>query len=63
MYSLLAAYELGATATRLQEIFDVESKEYLPIFTEDRNARTVVPQDVTITRDSWREYVGLKNDR
>ena len=56
--SILAAYDLGASAKQLQAIFDHEQGGLSPIHLADRRAGTVEVQDMKITAENWRQYVG-----
>lgn len=58
MCSILAAYDLGASAKQLQAIYDSELNGLSPIHLADRKAGTVQVQDVEITGDNWREHLG-----
>ena len=50
--SLLAAYDLGATASHFKKIYDVESKIQRPIVLEEKDS-TIVVND-----DNWIQYLG-----
>ena len=56
--SLLAAYDLGASAKQLQEIYDREKEGLSPLHLADRKTNTVEEQHVEITLSNWTEYLG-----
>ncbi|KAF8630301.1 hypothetical protein AX15_003013 [Amanita polypyramis BW_CC] len=51
-HHLLAAYDLGASTSLLQKIYDTEAKAQRPIFTEEKD------EAITITKENWTKYLG-----
>lgn len=51
-FSLLAAYDLGASATLLQKIYENEAKIQRPILLSDTD------KQIVITADNWTQYIG-----
>ena len=56
--SILAAYDLGASASQLEAIYKREEDDLDPIHLADRKARVVEEQHVKIAQINWTEYVG-----
>lgn len=51
--SILAAYDLGATAGMLQKIYDEEAAVQRPIYLDDSKNK-----DIVITTENWTQFVG-----
>ena len=56
--SILAAYDLGATAEQLAVIYDSEKEGLDPIHLADRKSKAVEQQHVQILPSNWTEYLG-----
>lgn len=48
----MAAYDLGATASHLKKIYDVEAAIQRPIFVEEKDA------SISVNDDNWVQYLG-----
>ncbi|KAK2465579.1 hypothetical protein APHAL10511_002471 [Amanita phalloides] len=51
-HHLFAAYDLGASPSLLQKIYDEEAKSQRPIFLEEKD------KDVVITKENWKQCLG-----
>lgn len=60
MLSLLAAYDLGATAKLLQAIYDQEKKTLSPINLLDRKEQIIGTLGTVITKENWTEHIGFE---
>lgn len=58
LYSLLAAYDLGAPSSLIQAIYDEEKHGLNSVFTADRPNKTVERQNLHIGVDTWTHYLG-----
>ncbi|KAI0311835.1 hypothetical protein OF83DRAFT_1177199 [Amylostereum chailletii] len=56
-HHLLAAYDLGASPSLLQAIYDKDAPELRPIAAEHKG-ETIEAQDVKVNSGNWREYLG-----
>ena len=59
---MLAAYDLGASAKLLQDIYDEEKGSLKPLHYEN-TAPKKEPHTVTITKANWTEYLGTEYDQ
>jgi Questin oxidase-like len=50
--SLLAAYDMGASAAHLRKIYHHEAPTQRPIFVEERD------EAIVVTDDNWAQYLG-----
>ncbi len=56
--SILAAYDLGASAKQLQAIYDCTKDSLDGINLADRKSKTIEKQRVEITSKNWHEILG-----
>ncbi|KAK7033555.1 hypothetical protein VNI00_012779 [Paramarasmius palmivorus] len=54
-HHILAAYDLGATSSLLQKIYDDEASDQRPIILEDQD------KNMKVNTKSWKQYVGNQN--
>ncbi|KAF8873946.1 hypothetical protein BD779DRAFT_1664309 [Infundibulicybe gibba] len=57
-HHLLAAYDLGASASLLEAIYQLHAEKLLPIDTVDRANGIVKRLDLSITESNWTEFLG-----
>ncbi|OBZ68792.1 hypothetical protein A0H81_11363 [Grifola frondosa] len=57
-HHVLAAYDLGAPAQLLQKIYDKNAKSLSPIHTIDRRSGLEEEQNVSITPQNWKQFLG-----
>lgn len=56
--SILAAYDLGASAKQLQAIYDRTKDSLDDINLADRKTKAIEKQQVEITSKNWPEFLG-----
>ena len=56
--SILAVYDLGATAQQLEAIYAREDHLLLPIHTADQKTKSVEEQQVQIESTNWSDFLG-----
>lgn len=58
--SILAAYDLGASAQHLQAIYDTDKDGLDPIHLANRKTKAVEEQHVDMTPANWHKYLGVE---